>query len=62
MFLFSGEYGFLLPAEQILDTGAEMFAAVKAMAEHIAEEAAADPKFYQPKEEGWADLGNIEIG
>ena len=60
MFLFSGEYGFLLPAEQILDTGAEMFAAVRAMAEHIAEEAAVNPRFYQPTEEGRVDLGNIE--
>ena len=59
--LFSGQYGFLLPAEQILDTGTELFAAVKAMAEHIAEEAAGDPRFYQPIEERRVDLGKIEI-
>ena len=34
-----GHYGFLLPEEQILDTGAELFSAVKAVAHHITEEA-----------------------
>ena len=46
---YLGDYGFLLPADQINGTGAEFLAALKVVMEHIIEEARSDPYFNKPK-------------
>ena len=47
--LYLGEYGFVLPADQINGTGAEFLAALKVVTEHIIQEARKDPYFNKPK-------------
>lgn len=56
-----GDYGFVLPADQINGTGEDFLAAIKAVSSSIIEEVRSTnhPKYYRPTEHRFDNLENI---